>query len=314
MQKPNGIKIAPRLKGRLAFAAIALCFVGFGIAGAMVADRLMEESARTDAGPQVEEQAFIVPDTGITRAIEPERSRPEWLENAVRYAGPPDQARLAIVLVDDGRDAGSTLNALRLKDPVTLAVSPTVDGARARAAAARRLDREVLLLLPMESGASFDTTPNPIASHVGRDELLRRLSWNLAQLDGYVGVTNQFGEATTRDAKTMRTVMEALSDRGLLFVDARAHSESVAGAVARRLGVAVGDNAVSVDAAASADTVRERLEEAAVHAQEWGEAIILIPAQREAVRGLKAWLKTRRSAVAITPVTSVIRRLRSGAS
>lgn len=294
-------------------------FVGFMLLGLGVAawlDRGDREPAPTelaDKGP-VPVESFVLPETTIVREVDPEQPQPAWRRNAVPFSGPADRPRLAVVVLDDGLDARSTMRAIRLNAPVTLAVAPTVEGARSRVDAARRLKREVLLLLPMESEARLVTAPNPIAAHIGREELLRRLSWNLAQIDGYVGVINRHGEKTSRDAQTMRTVMETLHREGLLFVDSRSHADSVAGAVARRMGVPAGDRNAAVRLGDGQKAVIETLAEAEAHAREWGDAIVTIPAERGAIDTLKRWLRTRKSDVVIAPVSAVIGRLRSGAS
>lgn len=313
----DAIKSLSLATGRLALGPlilIAVLFMGLGVAAAMIADRMMSDPEAVRSDPTVSEQAFLPPDAGIARNIDTGRAQPAWVENSARFDSAAGVPRLAIVVTDDGRDASATLRAMRMSEPLTLAIAPTVDGARARAEAARRLNREVLLYLPMESANSFDTSPNPIAGHVGRDETIRRLGWNLAQLDGYVGVTNQFGEETTRDAQTMRTVMETLQRKGLMFLDARSHPDSVASAVARRLGIAAGDRTVRLNGTDDPKTMRARLDDAALHARKWGGAIVMVPAQRNVIEVLAQWLETRERGVAIAPVTAVVQRMRTGAS
>jgi len=219
---------------------------------------------------------------------------------------------MAIVIVDDGSDATAALSAMRLSVPVTLAIAPTADAADKRAEAARRHGREVLLLLPMKAEKEFDDTPNPIAIHVPHSELIRRMNWNLAQLDGYVGVMNRFGESTTRDAGTMRSVLETLQSNGLSFIDSRAHADSVGSAVARRMGVPTGDSVVTIEAGSNAETLTAGLSAGLSHAERWGTSIVTIPAERKLIATLQQWIADTPSKVRLTPVTAVIKRLRSG--
>lgn len=235
-----------------------------------------------------------------------------WARNAERFAVRNTKPRLGIVILDDGSDAGAALTAMRLPVPVTMAIAPTADAADKRADAARRFGREVLLLLPMQAEETFDTAPNPIALHVPRDELLRRIDWNLAQIDNYVGVINQHGEAASRDPETMRIVMEKLRDTGLGYIDGRTHEDSVAGAVARRMGIPTGDITNSVVSDVDTDALRAELDAAVQRAQRWGTALIAIPAGRTQIAALQKWLEADREAVEIAPVTAVVAWLRSG--
>ena len=247
------------------------------------------------------------PSLAIVSAIDPESP---WSRNAEPFAVRNTRPRLGIVVLDDGADASAALAAMRLPVPVTLAIAPTADAAAKRADAARRFDREVLLLLPMQGEETFDTAPNPIALHVPRDELVRRIDWNLAQIDNYVGVINQFGEATSRDPETMRVVMEKLRSAGLGYIDGRTHEDSVAGAIARRMGIPTGD--ITHAAAPDAEGLPAQLNAAVERAKRWGTAMIAIPADRRQIAALKEWLETGTDGVEIAPVTAVVAWLRSG--
>jgi polysaccharide deacetylase 2 family uncharacterized protein YibQ len=138
------------------------------------------------------------------------------------------------------------------------------------------------------------------------------MSWNLAQLDGYVGVMNQFGEATTRDPETMRAVMEVIQERGLGFIDSRAHEDSIGSAVARRMGVPTGDQVVAIERGSDDADLGAGLAIAKRHAERWGGAIVTIPADRRLVAALQTWIGEQDRAVKLAPVTAVIARMRSG--
>jgi len=310
---PKTIVLRPILGVAPGYAlAIAAGCLAFGVVAAVTLDKMSRSDARsTDELAPITTESFASPVGEIAREASGDASLP-WVKYAAPFSAASGAPRLAIVVVDDGSDATAALSALRLSAPITLAIAPTADSASIRAEAARRYQREVLLLLPMQAEQTFDTTPNPIAINVPRDELLRRIRWNLAQIGGYVGVMNQFGEATTRDTQTMRAVMEVVQREGLSFIDARSHEGSIAGAVARRMGVPVADRIVAVAPGSDAAELGADLTVGLLHAERWGTAIVTIPAERGLMTALETWIVERDSTVQIAPVTAVLKQSRSG--
>ncbi len=298
-----------------ALGGVALCLV-LGIMAAMTLDRMSRGDGvagiAEGADARLPAPVFAEPETGIIRTVVADDS-PAWMRNAAAFPAGDRAPRLAIIVVDEGAGAGPARSALKLPAPVSVAIAPTADSAAKTALAARSAGREVLLLLPMQSEEQFDTSPNPIAINILRTELVRRMNWNMAQFEGYVGVMNRFGENATRDSQTMRAVLEVVKAEGLAFVDARETPSSIAGAVARRMNVPAGDRTIAVARGADAAELGASLANAVRHAERWGAAIITIPAERRMVTALADWLARPVSGVKIAPVSAVIQRLRSGA-
>lgn len=307
-KKPKPVVSPPvRRNGRYMALAVVGLVVIVSVMGALKLDQI-SRAASANVGAT---EYFEVPETGVLRVTNRPASL-DWLENAAPFPESDPSPRLAIVVVEAGKDMGAALGALRIAAPLTLAIAPTADSASKTANSARSAGREVLLLLPMQSENRFDTSPNPIAINVPREELIRRMKWNFAQIDGYLGVMNRFGEDVTRDAQTMRSVLEIVEANGLSFIDAREHLDSVAGAVARRMNIPAGDRTVAVKSGANAEELYAGLRTALRHAELWGTAIVTVPAERRVVRALEEWLATLQSEVKIAPVSAVIKRLRSG--
>ena len=118
-------------------------------------------------------------------------------------------------------------------------------------AKARQQDRrrEILLHLPMEPQGYPDTDPGPQAVMVGmgRGEIEARLDKALAALDRVTGVNNHMGSAATSDPATMKNLMAALQERGLLFLDSLTSANSVAYDVAREQGIPALKNRIFLD-------------------------------------------------------------------
>jgi polysaccharide deacetylase 2 family uncharacterized protein YibQ len=93
----------------------------------------------------------------------------------------------------------------------------------------------------------------------------------------------------------MREVLKIVKKKDMLFVDSRTTSNSVAGKVARDLGVPSADRNVFLDNTRDVEYIKAQLKEAARLAKRGGKAIAIghpypetIKALREAVPGLAA--------------------------
>src|SRR3546814_4931142 len=104
---------------------------------------------------------------------------------------------------------------------------------------ARAAGHETLLMVPMEP-ASYprnDPGPNTLLSSLTPDANRQRLEWVLRRANGYVGVVNSMGSRLTTVPEALQPVLEALDARGLMFLDSRATSASVAVKVAEDIGL-----------------------------------------------------------------------------
>jgi hypothetical protein len=127
---------------------------------------------------------------------------------------------IALIIDDMGVARAWSDRAARLPAPVTLSYLPYADGVGAQAAAARADGHELLLHLPLEpEDATQDPGPMALFVGLGDDELRWRLAWNLARIDGYVGINNHMGSRFTSDREAMDLVISEVKTRGLLFVD-----------------------------------------------------------------------------------------------
>ncbi len=310
--KPDPPSISRYRKPVVAAIGFVICLI-VGTASALKLDKLSRAASANSASGQLSAYetgaVFEKPSSGLIRSKEDADVMP-WIRNAALYPYNDPAPRLALIIEETGSDMTSALTAVGIQAPLTFAISPDADSADKTALAARSAGREVLLLLPMQSEDTFNTSPNPVSINSSRDELVRRMKWNFAQIDGFVGVMNRFGEAVTRDGPTMRAVLETLKDYGYGFVDARTHRQSIAGALARRMSVPVGDRDFAVPRDASIKQLNAILDESIQHAEKWGTAIVTVPAEHRMVKELKSWVGTYDSSVKIAPLTAVVNRLR----
>jgi hypothetical protein len=121
--------------------------------------------------------------------------QPAWLRFAI--AAPVDlrdQPAVAIVIDDLGPDRARTARVIALAPAVTLSFLAYSDDLPRLTETARRAGHEMIVHVPMEPvNAQIDMGPNGLATHQTKEEVLRRLKWDLGRFDGYVGI-NKHGQ------------------------------------------------------------------------------------------------------------------------
>ena len=145
--------------------------------------------------------------------------------------------RLAIIVSGLGLSSDATQRAIRLAKEVTLSFTPYGTDLEVDVAAAREAGHEVLLDLPMEpiSYPADDPGPHTLLTSLNPSENIARLNWLLGRFKGYVGVINHMGSRFTASPDPLRPILRALKGRGLMFVDSRSTSKSVAGDLAGQM-------------------------------------------------------------------------------
>ena len=233
------------------------------------------------------------------------------------YARPFEEAaqkpRIALIMGDLGLSTPSTTAAIQtLPAGVTLAFAPYAANLNDWIAQARAAGHEVILQLPMEPLDYPGNDPGPKALLTGltADDNLNRLDWVLSRVSGYVGVTNYMGSKFTTSADDLRPVMTSLKRRGLLFLDSRSTQRSVAGRVAREVGLPFVLNNRFIDNEASRTSIDARLDELEKIAQATGTAVGIGYPYPVTIDRMSQWVQrlTAKGAIALAPVSAVANR------
>jgi len=190
-------------------------------------------------------------------------------------ATPPGPARIAIVVDDLGNDFEAVRRLAGLEEPVAGAVLPGLPGSAQAARALQRAGKEVILHLPMEPRGYPEVRPGPgvVVRAQSAEEIAETVTRGLASVPGAIGVNNHMGSAATADSRVMRVVLEQVAERGLFFLDSRTTEQTVAGPLARELGVRSASRQVFLDRLATEPAVRLALEELVRRARREGFAI-----------------------------------------
>jgi polysaccharide deacetylase 2 family uncharacterized protein YibQ len=154
------------------------------------------------------------------------------------YARPftPDEKPLvAIVVTGLGLNDGNTRMAINELPPaVTLAFSPYGRDLQRLINMARGRGHEAMLELPMEPDGYPNNDSGPwslLATAPARINLLQAEK-SMVRFTGYFGVVNAMGGAFTQSDNALRPIFQLLRQSGLMFLDRRSSTESVAVPVA----------------------------------------------------------------------------------
>ena len=233
---------------------------------------------------------------------------PAWIQYATPAAA-TNRPRIAITIDGLGVDRVATARAIALPPAVTLSFVAYASDLSDQTASARRTGHELLLHVPMEPiSATAAMGSYGLGRNMPRDELVRRLRWDLARFNAYVGVDNHMGTQFAQDTPAMRVVMDELKRHGLLYLDARAVPTAPVAVAARDFGVPYAARDLFLDGEQAAISVDSRLAQLVKLARERGSAIAIGHAHDATLAALQRWLPTlSRQGVVLVPLTAVIK-------
>ena len=234
-----------------------------------------------------------------------------WMKYARPFDAPPGTPRIAIVVTGLGTSASATGAAVRLPGGVTLSFSSQGRDLQTWVDKARAAGHEAMIDLPMEplDYPAVDPGPNTLLTSLPSVENVARLKWHLGRAVGFVGVTHSMGSRFTASPDALRPVLSALKVRGLIFLDGRTTSHSVAARLASTIGLPRAINDRFLDDHASRGAIDRRLAEIEAIARDTGYAVAIGHAYPVTLERLAAWLPTlAERGFALAPISAVINR------
>ncbi|MEP3248256.1 MAG: divergent polysaccharide deacetylase family protein [Sneathiella sp.] len=274
-----------------------------------------EESVRTQQEPLPP-----VPDPELTRksdygllpVIGPTGRLP-WRIYGKPFEDPLDRPRIAIIISEMGMSKTATRSAIQnLPGSVTLSFNPYARGDLQNwIEQARAAGHEVLLQLPMEPFGYPKNDPGAqsLLTSLTDKENEKRLAWMLGRFTGYSGVTNQMGSKFTASPDDIRPVLDIIKSRGLLFLDGRTSSKSVAGPLSSQIGIPVAINNRFLDHKADRATIDARLADLERIARYTGTAVGIGYPYPVTLERIRNWTQTlARKGYVLAPVSAVVNR------
>jgi uncharacterized protein len=231
-----------------------------------------------------------------------------WRHYAV-HAGPEDgRPMIAIVIDDVGLDRKHSDEASALPAPLTLSFMAYAEDLANQVAAARAHGHEIMLHVPMEPlAARADPGPNALRTGLDEDEIKRRLGWDLARIDGIVGVNNHMGSRFTEWPEGMAPVLEMLRERGLFFLDSKTTPRSVGIELAQEMSLPHAARDVFLDDDMAAPAVSAELAKTEAVARRNGMAIAIGHPHPATILELRRWLPAAEArGFRLVPVSAIV--------
>ncbi len=232
------------------------------------------------------------------------------MRHAVAVPAATGRPMIAVVIDDLGMDRTRSARAIRLPGPLTMAFLAYAEALESQTATARANGHELMLHLPMEPEGDFvDPGPQVLRTTQTHLELRRRLQWDLARFDGYVGINNHMGSKFTGDRDAMLVVLREVKSRGLLFLDSRTSAATVAARLAAEIGVPHVSRDLFIDHLATGPEIRSKLAALEQLARKRGSAVGIGHPYDATLEALESWLpELRRRGFHLVPVSAVVRQ------
>lgn len=233
---------------------------------------------------------------------------PLWQKNAVPSNVLKDKPRVALIIDDMGLDVKHSHQTMDLPGPLTMSFMPYAKNLRAQTAYAISKGHELMVHIPMQpENTKLDAGPKVLKVGQAPEQFLKILDSDLSAFGGYVGVNNHMGSKMTQDTEGMALLMEELKKRGLLFVDSKTISTSVAANEAKKAGVPYAVRNVFVDDEEAKGPIEGSLQHIEKLALSKGLAIAIAHPREETVKALKEWLPTLKDkGIEMVPVSAIV--------
>ena len=181
----------------------------------------------------------------------PEPAKPPSFVAAVPMT-PPERpparrGNLAFIIDDAGNNLWELEPFLNFPGSLTIAVLPGLPYSAEAARRIREAGMEVILHQPMEALGGQPPGPGAIYYGMSAEEIREILTRNVAEIAPVAGMNNHQGSRITLNKEIMETVLAFCKEHDLYFLDSRTVGGSIVPAVARRLGMTIGERDIFLD-------------------------------------------------------------------
>ena len=187
----------------------------------------------------------------------------------------PNKGKLVFVIDDAGNNLSELEPFLNFPGPLTIAVLPRLPNSVEAARLIREAGKEVFLHQPMESLAGHNPGPGAVFIGMDEDEIRYIINSNLDEIWPVSGLNNHEGSKVSMDNRIMEIVLDICRERGIIFLDSRTTSETVAPLAARRLGMRIMERDVFLDNEKDRDSIIHYINTGLLKAQSNGSVIMI---------------------------------------
>lgn len=234
-------------------------------------------------------------------------TQPTWQAEAAAWNTTP-HPKLAIIIDDLGMTESATRQLASVRGPLTMAFLPYAANLIEQTQIARQAGHELMVHLPMQSSQTgIDHGENALLEGLSYEEFDKRLTWNLSQFSGYVGVNNHMGSRLTEDPGQMVRLMQRLNEKGYLFIDSLTTSKSVGASAARAANVPHAARDIFLDNVREVAYIKKQLAAAERIAKTRGFAVAIGHPYPETISVLKEWRKSNEDrGITLVPASQIV--------
>lgn len=240
--------------------------------------------------------------------------RQPWSTYARPFNVDDGRPRVAILVMNLGLNQRETDTAIQLLPAeTTLSFSPYAGDLERWIDVARTSGHEVFIDLPLEplDFPRDDPGPSTLLTSLSTADNLNRLEWVLGRVPGYVGVATWMGSQFTTVEDAMMPILEGLKERGLMFVDTRGSSRSIATELASSIQLPRAFNNRFLDATPSIAAIDRALADLETLAQEQRVAIGVARPLPVSIDRIQRWAGTlANKGIVLAPVSAIADRQR----
>ncbi|MSP88599.1 MAG: divergent polysaccharide deacetylase family protein [Alphaproteobacteria bacterium] len=238
--------------------------------------------------------------------------RQPWQFYARPFPDKDTRPRISVVLATMGLSRTATEAAIKQLPPqISLSFASYAEKLDEWIDQARLGGHEVLLDLPMEP-ANFprsDPGPYTLLTTLSINENLDRLDWVMARASGYVGFTTFQGSRFVTSDELLRPVLDVLKQRGLMFLDSRSTSRSLAAAAAADIGVPRALNNRFIDGENTRAAIDRKLGELELIARATGFAVGIGQSYPVTIERLAVWAEALDAkGFALAPISALVNK------
>jgi polysaccharide deacetylase 2 family uncharacterized protein YibQ len=197
---------------------------------------------------------------------------------------------LAVVIDDFGDRHDSMVESfLGLDIPITFSVLPGRKYSSRIARESTAHGHEIILHLTMEPlNESFKDDGFVVLKGMPPSQIREVVERSVKEVPGALGVNNHMGSKATQDRPTMTSVLQAIGEHQLFFMDSYTIATSIAYPLAREIGLRSAKRDVFLDVSDGEDAIRQKLRELARRARKNGSAIGIGHCHRAMFNALEA--------------------------
>jgi len=237
------------------------------------------------------------------------KGRESWQVYARPAAGDVEGQQVAIMVTGLGQSRAATMAAIRKLPPeVSLAFVPYAKNLSDWLERSRAVGHEVFVMLPMESSRfpAYDAGPLALSSSLQVAENITRLNGVLGSFAGYVGVISSMGSKFGNAEGQLKSILEAIKKRGLMFVAGGIIAQSPAVQIATKAKLANARVNTILDNPPDPESISKKLRQIEKIVQRASFGIASLRAYPSSIETVSTWLATlQEKKIKLVPVSAI---------